>query len=76
MQEWDFSQEMVVTVINDYLNNLCCPSVNLLTLRVNRETYEAFVWRLKNQMSARHVVYEERSALEDTCILSLYALVD
>ena len=64
-------------MINNYINDLCWFSVNLVTLRVNRDTFEAFVWRLKNYSSANHSVLEERSALEDTCVLSLhYAVLD
>ena len=47
LEEWDFSQEAVVNVINTYLSDLCWFSTNLLTLRVNRETFEAFAWKLK-----------------------------
>lgn len=47
LEEWDFSQEAVVNVINTYLSDLCWFSNNLLTLRVNRQTYEAFAWKLK-----------------------------
>ena len=76
LQEWDFSQEAVVNVINTYLNDLCWFSLNMVTLRVNRDTFEAFAWKLKNNRSVNHVIHEERSALEDVCTLSLYQLVD
>lgn len=76
LEEWDFSQDAVVNVVNTYLNDLCWFSVNLLTLRVNRETFEAFAWKLKNNVSVNHCVAEERSALEDICELSLYHLMD
>ena len=66
----------MVSVINNYLNDLCWFSINLLTLRVSRETFEAFVWRLKNYRSANHCVIEERSAVEDICELSLFSMVD
>ena len=76
VEEWDFSQESVVTVINTYLNDLCWFSINSVTLRVNRATFEAFAWKLKNQRSVSHCVTEQRSCLEDTCTLSLFQLVD
>ena len=75
LEEWDFSQDAVVNVINTYLNDLCWFSVNSLTLRVNRATFEAFAWKLKNYRSTNHCVTEERSALEDTCVLSLYHMI-
>jgi hypothetical protein len=56
IQEWDFSQDSVVTVINTYLSDLLWFSVNFLTLRVNRDTFEAFAWKLKHQISSNHVV--------------------
>lgn len=74
--EWDFSQDAVVNVVNTYLNDLCWFSVNLMTLRVNRATFEAFAWKLKSNASVSHVVVEERSALEDICTLSLFCIVD
>ena len=76
LQEWDFSQDSVINVLNTYLSDLCWFSVNFLTLRVNRETFEAFAWKLKNNVSVSHCVTEERSALEDICTLSLYQLMD
>ena len=76
LQEWDFSQESVINVLNTYLNDLCWFSINLLTLRVNRETFEAFAWKLKNNASVSHCVTEERSALEDICTLSLFHIMD
>lgn len=54
LEEWDFSQNAVVTVINTYINDLCWFSTDLLTLRVNRDTFEAFVWSFKNSTSANH----------------------
>jgi len=47
LQDWDFSQETVVTVINSFLYDLTWFSVNLLTLYVNRDTFEAFAWKFK-----------------------------
>ena len=76
LQEWDFSQDSVVNVLNTYLNDLCWFSVNLLTLRVNRETFEAFAWKLKDNVSVNHCINEERSALEDMCTLSLCHIMD
>ena len=76
LEEWDFSQNAVVTVINTYLNDLCWFSSDLLTLRVNRETFEAFVWSFKNSTSTNHHVVEERSALQDSCTLSLCSIIN
>lgn len=76
LEEWDFSQESVVNVINTYLSDLCWYSTNLLTLRVNRQTFEAFAWKLKSRVSANHVFTEQRSALEDMCTLSLTAKIE
>lgn len=76
LEEWDFSQEAVVNVVNTYLNDLCWFTINLVTLRVNRATFEAFAWKLKSNASVSHVVVEERSALEDICTLSLCHLMD
>lgn len=48
LEEWDFSGESVVNVTNTYLfYDFIWYSTNLLTLRVNRETFEAFAWKLK-----------------------------
>jgi len=47
LQDWDFSQEAVITVINSFLHDLHWFSVNLLTLFVNRDTFEAFAWKFK-----------------------------
>jgi len=76
LEEWDFSNESVVHVINTYLSDLCWYSVNLLTLRVNRKTFEAFAWKLKTHCSVNHCASEQRSALEDICTLSLYQRID
>jgi len=76
LMEWDFSKEDVVNVVNSYLSDLCWYSVNLLTLRVNRQTFEAFAWKLKTHCRANHCVQEQRSALEDICTLSLYQRLD
>ena len=54
LEEWDFSQQSVLNVINVFLSDLCWFSQNLLTLRVNRETFEAFAWKLKNNQSVNH----------------------
>ena len=76
LEEWDFSQDAVVTVINTYLSDLLWFSASLLTLRVNRETFEAFAWKLKNNRSVNHCVAEERSALEDMVTFSLFTRQD
>jgi len=72
LAEWDFSHDSVVTVVNTYLSDLAWFSINLVTLRVNRETFEAFAWKLKNHRSSQHAVLEERSALQDILTLSLH----
>ena len=54
LEEWDFSQNAVVKVINTYINDLCWFSTDLLTLIVNRDTFEAFVWSFKNSTSVNH----------------------
>lgn len=72
LEEWDLFSDSVVTVINTYLSDLAWFSVNMVTLRVNRETFEAFAWKLKNHTSSQHLVTEERSALQDILTLSLH----
>ena len=76
LEEWNFAQEEVVSLVCTYLNDLFWFSTSMLTLRLSRASFEAFAWRLKSQASVNHCLLEERSALEDIVTLSLSAVLD